>query len=131
MKVIICGGRTYRFTTEDRRWLDLLHTSLPITEVVTGGAAGADCDAHNWAIMRKLPRKEFRAQWETLGRAAGPIRNAEMLNYIEPLGAVIVFPGGTGTADMIHKAEKRGIPVYRAEAQDDRARQAVRLGEGA
>ncbi len=40
MKTIICGGRDYVLTRGDAKWLDELRASLPITEVVSGGASG-------------------------------------------------------------------------------------------
>jgi|KBSSwiStaDraftv2_1062776.scaffolds.fasta_scaffold2564038_1 hypothetical protein len=50
MHVIICGGRNYIFTQEDRDWLD----TLGITRVYTGGAAGADMWAGSWANDRHM-----------------------------------------------------------------------------
>ncbi len=112
MKTIICGGRDYRFTPEDKLWLDDLAVSLPITEVVQGGASGADYEAKIWAIRSKIKTAEFRADWKAHGKAAGPIRNAEMARYGEVL---IAFPGGCGTADMIRQAESRGLRVIGRE----------------
>ncbi len=51
------------------------------------------------------------AKWETYGKAAGPIRNREMLLNLPAL--VVAFPGGKGTADMVRQAERAGIPVRR------------------
>jgi hypothetical protein len=52
----------------------------------------------------------FPAQWDRYGEAAGPIRNAWMLEFGKP-DLVVAFPGGRGTADMISKARKAGIEV--------------------
>lgn len=46
------------------------------------------------------------------GKSAGPIRNQTMLDDGKP-DLVLAFPGGRGTADMVAKAEKHGIPVRR------------------
>lgn len=108
MRVIICGGRDYAFTAEDYAWLDGLRESLPITEVVHGGAPGADRWGGKWALKRKIPVVVFCAEWRTLGKAAGPIRNDRMAKYAE---ACIAFPGGRGTADMIRRATERGLRV--------------------
>ena len=110
MKTIICGGRDYKFTAEDKMWLDDLAVSLPITEVVQGGASGADYEGKIWAIRSGIRTAEFRANWKAHGKAAGPLRNAEMARYAE---ACIAFPGGRGTADMIRRAEARGLKVVR------------------
>ena len=56
-----------------------------------------------------LSGKRFPADWDKHGRAAGPIRNAQMARYAD---AVALFPGGRGTASMRRVAEKAGITVY-------------------
>lgn len=108
MKTIICGGRDYKFTPEDIMFLGDMAVSLPITEVVQGGASGADCEAKFWAIHSGIKTAEFRADWKAHGKAAGPMRNAQMARYGEFL---IAFPGGRGTADMIRQAKARGLTV--------------------
>jgi hypothetical protein len=52
----------------------------------------------------------YEADWESHGRAAGPIRNAKMLIEGKP-DYVIAFPGGYGTLDMKKKAIKAGLEV--------------------
>ncbi len=113
MNVIICGGRDHpQFTLEDIYWLN----SLGITKVITGGARGVDRWAANWAEAKRLPLKVYEADWETFGRAAGPIRNGLMLVELvkadaEVEVAVIAFPGGKGTADMVRRAKGAGVQV--------------------
>ena len=51
---------------------------------------------------------EFPADWAKHGKAAGPIRNAEMLTEFLP-DYIVAFPGGKGTADMLRKAEKARV----------------------
>lgn len=50
------------------------------------------------------------AEWDRLGRKAGPIRNQRMLDEGKP-ALVIAFPGGTGTAGMVAIARKGRVPV--------------------
>jgi acyl-CoA synthetase (NDP forming) len=52
----------------------------------------------------------FPANWKKHGKSAGPIRNQLMLDVGKP-DLVIAFPGGSGTADMIRRARKAGVPV--------------------
>jgi hypothetical protein len=113
MRVIIAGGRNYRLTQVDYAVLDELKDELPITEVVTGGSAGADMDAEMWARERKLPVRVFHARWKELGRAAGPHRNSLMVEYVATQlpAALLAFPGGDGTADVIGKARAFGLRV--------------------
>ncbi|HEY5864772.1 MAG TPA: SLOG family protein [Candidatus Tectomicrobia bacterium] len=114
MHVIICGGRTYVFNDADRRWLE----TMGITKVYVGGASGADSSAEWWAKARGVPCVVTHADWATHGKAAGPIRNATMLASLKRTApgteiAVIAFPGGRGTADMIQRAESAGMRVIR------------------
>jgi hypothetical protein len=51
------------------------------------------------------------ADWNTHGRAAGPIRNQRMLDEVKP-ELVVAFPGGRGTADMVRRAREAGVNVY-------------------
>jgi len=107
MKTIIAGGRDYQLTAEDMRWL----STQGITEVVCGCCAGADAGGSYWAWMHGVPVKGFEADWKAHGKAAGPIRNAEMARYAE---RCILFPWGRGTASMRREAMKAGIPVVEA-----------------
>lgn len=110
MRVLVCGGRNYqnkRFLFEE---LDMLNVEEGITMVIEGGASGADNLAFEWARSRYKPVITHFADWASLGVAAGPIRNAEMLqNYAPDL--VIAFPGGKGTEDMVNRAKTANVEV--------------------
>jgi hypothetical protein len=105
MKLIIAGGRDYHLTPEDMQDLD----RIPISEVVSGGASGADADGEQYANSHGLPVTRFPADWNAHGRAAGPIRNRQMAEYAD---GVALFPGGRGTASMYSEARKAGIEVF-------------------
>lgn len=113
--VLVCGGRHYGDYDRVRDALDLLHRSRalggPITQVVHGGAAGADSLAQRWAVDRKLPVQAYAADWARYGRGAGPRRNATMLQQAKP-DLVVAFPGGAGTHDMVARARRAGVTVY-------------------
>lgn len=109
MKVIIAGGRTYVLTEDDIAGLDWLRIDLPIQEVVCGCASGADSEGRIWADSRDIPIREFPPDWNKHGRAAGPIRNGQMAAYAD---ALVAFPGGRGTADMVKQAGDHGLLVY-------------------
>jgi predicted Rossmann-fold nucleotide-binding protein len=112
VKAIICGSRNHAMPYEDWLWLDKLKDSLPIMEVIEGGASGADRMARQWAINNGINVTTVPANWKAHGKAAGPIRNAQMAAMGD---LVIAFPGGRGTADMVRQADARGLPVYRRE----------------
>ena len=50
------------------------------------------------------------------GRAAGPIRNSEMIKYAAesevPVVVAFVSPRSKGTMDTVNKAKKQGFRVY-------------------
>ena len=112
MRVLVCGGRHYEDAGFLYQTLDAIHTptSGGITQIIAGGASGADSLAAAWAVDRSLPCKIFHAKWQEHGRAAGPIRNQQMLDEGRP-DLVVAFPGGRGTADMVRKSRAAGFPV--------------------
>jgi predicted Rossmann-fold nucleotide-binding protein len=112
MRLIVCGGRFYDDAAEVARRLGAIHARHGITLLIHGGAPGADRLAGRWAEERGIPTRAYPADWRKWDRAAGPIRNAAMLRVEKP-DAVVVFPGGIGTKNMIDLAEKAGVPVWR------------------
>lgn len=109
MKVIIAGGRDYIFTEEDKKTLDNLLNEIPITEVVSGCAPGADTCGERWAISNNIPIKKFPANWDKYGKSAGYKRNKQMAEYAD---AAILFPGGKGTSLMYSLAVQNKLFIY-------------------
>lgn len=65
-----------------------------------------------YAEERGIPVRAFPADWTTHGKAAGPIRNSQMLKDGQPdLVVAFLGPNSRGTANMISQAEKAGVPV--------------------
>jgi len=111
MRTIIAGGRDF----DDLPWMALCLDELQqhgwsITEVVSGVAKGADITGEEWAHDTEISIKQFPADWETNGKAAGPIRNTKMADYAE---ALVAFWDGNsrGTKHMIDTAVKKGLYV--------------------
>lgn len=84
------------------------------TVVIEGGAPGADALSLEAAEAFDVCVQSFPAEWEKYGKAAGPIRNTQMLNEGKP-ELVIAFhddlQNSKGTRNMVQQAEKRKIPV--------------------
>ena len=80
--------------------------------IIEGGASGADSLAVQAGIQLGISVEQYHANWEKYGRAAGPLRNQEMLDKGKP-DAVLAFPlpDSKGTWDMVRKAKAAGIPV--------------------
>jgi hypothetical protein len=111
MRILVCGGRDYT----DKRAVDMLLSAAlrsgPI-EIIQGGAKGADRLAHDWALDNGVPCTTYAADWEGYGRAAGAIRNRQMLTEGRP-SMVLAFPGGRGTANMVKLAQMAGVLVVK------------------
>jgi len=114
MKVIVCGGRDYNNAEMLNLVLDEIHAKTPITTMIQGGAKGADDLAFRWACRTKgVSITTHHAEWDKHGRAAGPIRNAHMLQDGPDL--VVAFPGGRGTANMVKQSRAAAVPVIELE----------------
>ena len=117
LRIIYCGGRDYDDQWTVRTYVDAFRLGAIV--VVHGGARGADALVAEAAGAKGHPIEVFHADWDTHGKAAGPIRNQQMLDA----GAdfVIAFPGGRGTADMVRRAREAGVPVI----ETDRDRETI------
>lgn len=114
MKVLIAGSRTVTQRPRVFRVLDRLHDEYQFTEVISGGARGADRLAAQWARERGLPLIEVHADWERHGRSAGYRRNTEMLERGPQLVVAFVdrpWRESKGTAHTIRGAIDRQIPT--------------------
>lgn len=111
-RILVCGGRHYDNSARVNAILDGYRRETPhdALRIIQGGATGADRLARLWCMQRRIPYDNFSANWKEFGSAAGPIRNARMLEVGKP-DLVVAFPGGKGTADMIAKARAAGVEV--------------------
>lgn len=124
-KIIVAGGRDFIPQPYHWKWLDELREQyalkgdhgIEITEVVHGCQRGADTFGKEWAESWGIEPKPFTADWNRFGNRAGPIRNAEMANYLAAESkrgyevAVVLFPGGRGTQSMFDEASKRELTI--------------------
>jgi len=73
MKVIVAGSREF---TDYQVVCRVLHAHRQqITQIITGGARGADRLGYRWSWKHQVPHKLFRAEWERWGKSAGVRRN--------------------------------------------------------
>lgn len=109
MKTIIAGSRTITDAAELTKALAL--SKFVVTEVVCGGARGADELGRQYAVANNIPVKMFSPDWSTYGPIAGPMRNTQMAEYAE--AAIFLWDGvSTGTQDCIRKAEHLKLQVF-------------------
>ena len=108
MKLIIAGSRTFT------DYQLLCHTLAPdrhrITQVITGGAQGADQLGYRWAWKHAVRHQCFRADWERFGKSAGMRRNYQMAQAGDML---LAFWDGrsAGTQHMISCMQQLCKPV--------------------
>lgn len=118
IRIIVAGTRTFSDYELLKNKLDdfvsKLKQKYPDKQVViiTGSAKGADQLGNLYARNHHIPLKEFPADWNTYGRAAGPIRNQQMLDYaLYEIPALIVFWDGEsrGTKNMMNIAKRHNV----------------------
>lgn len=117
MKVIIAGTR-YKDKVNKIPFNDyklvieaIQRSGLEITEVVCGMAIGVDKLGEQWAIANNVSIKEMPANWNTHGKAAGPIRNREMAEYAD--AAIIIWDGvSSGSRNMINEMIRKKKPYF-------------------
>ena len=111
MRVLVCGDR--HWTNEEVIRRELRSLTAP-SVVIHGCARGADTIAGRVAKELGVTVEEYPAQWSLHGRAAGPIRNRQMLEQGKP-DLVLAFHGdlakSKGTKNMIEQASKAGVAV--------------------
>jgi hypothetical protein len=101
----------------------MIHSTTPIHVLIEGEASGADTMAREWALKtearylpdRKIKVDKYKADWVKYDRAAGPIRNSEMLKEGKPDMAVAfhddLYRPKCGTRDMVEKLKSAGVKV--------------------
>lgn len=113
-RLLVCGGRDYADRTHVYTILDRLHALRPITTIIQGEChkGGADLLAEEWAKAKGIENEGYRVDTNLDGPwpAAGNRRNLRMLLASKP-HAVVAFPGGNGTRNMVRLAQEHGVPV--------------------
>jgi hypothetical protein len=125
MILLVTGGRDFceSVTTDgkprerdlymdERRALAFSLDYIAPSAVIVGDASGADRWAKIWCDKRGVKFTEFTAEWDKLGKRAGPARNQRMVDKCPD--CAVSFPGGNGTEDCVRRCEMAGVPVYEA-----------------
>ena len=110
MRLLICGDRNWR----DGEMIYDAVLSLDPEAIIHGCANGADFIAGLVAKVLDIPVLEFPANWDLYHKAAGPIRNKQMLEEGKPTHVAVFHDDighSKGTADMVRRANKAGIPI--------------------
>lgn len=129
-RILICGSRNFT----DHEFFNLAMTAWTAKHgdpevVIEGCARGADHLAEQWArsfggdgFLATVGLAHFPADWDRHGRAAGPIRNQQMLDEGRPDAVIAFTPDlrvSRGTRDMVTRARRAGLPVWLPVAGSD------------
>lgn len=125
-RVLVTGSRDWKDRALLERELDALLAEHGALTLVHGAhPRGADSMAHNWGLNRRhassygaVTLEPRPADWRQHGKAAGPIRNAEMVADGADLCLAFFKEGAAnkGTSNCAGLAESAGIPVKRFTA---------------
>jgi hypothetical protein len=111
-RLVITGGRDFEDRDAVFSALDAVKRIHPELKVlIHGDARGADTLAKEWALERGLTPEPYPANWDKFKKAAGFIRNQEMIDRGKPHAAV-AFPGESGTSDMVDRINLAKIPLW-------------------
>lgn len=131
MRLLVFGSRTWDDRSIVRAILNGISWEVtsdsedePLV-ILEGGAPGADRIASEWADEDPdsepgVQHERYEADWDRLGRAAGPARNQEAVDRGKPDRAVGFVagllpdgrPNSPGSKDMFERLLKAGIPTY-------------------
>jgi hypothetical protein len=109
MKLAIVGSRDfndYNLLHDTLRWFD-----AELDCIISGGAAGADSLGAKFSDERHIECVVFPALWNTHGKAAGFIRNQQIVDACD---IVLAFWDGKskGTEHTISLAKKAKKPTF-------------------
>ena len=146
--VIAAGGGRDLAWPQQRVAAELLARSSGrlVHLLLHGGARGADAAIGRAAQQLGWSALVMPAQWQLHGRAAGPIRNRELLEQAVARAVVhsspgsiasvlvVAFPGGAGTASLVREARRMAsrspVPISVAEVTAAPGLCAVPAGTG-
>ena len=109
IRLAVVGSRSFNDYELLSQVLDSVQSI--ITNIVSGGAKGADVLAAKYALEHGIPLVEFIPHWDTYGKSAGFRRNQQIVAKAD---ALIAFWDGRskGTEHSINLAREAGIQVY-------------------
>lgn len=112
MKVAIVGSRTINDKELIWNFMEECHKFNPeVDKIISGGARGVDSIAEEYAKIHKIKTCIFKPDWETFGKRAGFIRNADIIGKCDI--CICIWDGEShGTLHDIELCEEMGKPCY-------------------
>lgn len=94
MKILVTGSRDWTDHIVIEQALDAFFSQSlgDDDELIQGGVLGADFYARRWADRHKnfVKSTTVEADWKKWGKAAGPIRNEQMVKMVNPTSDVVL-----------------------------------------
>lgn len=117
--VLMCGDRQWADPLIPRLVVEGLRNVIGCYTMIHGDAPGADrvCAAAA-ADVSGVDVEAYPAMWHDHGRAAGPIRNGQMVDRLVEFPEHLAFAfhdrldGSKRTADMVRRLTGKGVAVY-------------------
>ena len=113
MRIVVGGCRDFgQYELIERHLNHILqqydHSNITF---LSGHCSGVDMLAERYAVLHGIPFEQYPADWKRYGRAAGPIRNEQMVKKAD---CVIAFWDGKsrGTKNLIHLAKNHGKDLH-------------------
>lgn len=107
MRILVTGDRHWSDKTYIKDVVESLHKIGQIDCIIEGEAKGADTLAREVCEELGIEVAKYPANWERYGRAAGPVRNGQMLLEGRP-DLILAFHDdiyhSLGTKNMIFQA---------------------------
>jgi YspA, cpYpsA-related SLOG family len=125
IKLAIVGTREFtnyeEFNIHMSNYLQKINcTPSDINQIISGGAAGADSLAERYATEHHIDILIFKPNWERFGKAAGVLRNT---NIIENSTHVLAFPS------KIMTTNNKGLLESISRGTNDSIRKAIKLNK--
>jgi hypothetical protein len=130
MRIIVCGDRAWNCPELAERVVGRLVVRYGRDKlvIVHGAARGVDADFHWAACLARTEREPYPAEWDRLGRRAGPIRNATMIANGASLCIAVhrFLMNSKGTKDCCLQALAAGIPTWLIYSDDGEPKRLTR-----
>ena len=108
MRLAIIGGRDFTNYSLITKLLE--NYKSKITLVISGAAKGADSLGEKWAIDNNIETLIFPADWDKFGKAAGYIRNEDIIKNCD-LCVAFWDNKSKGTKHSLSLCKKYKIPT--------------------
>jgi len=121
-KILVCGDRYWASNTIIQDKIVKLRIYYEDLTIIHGDCRGADKIADAICKKHGIDVVPYPAKWAKHGRAAGPIRNRQMLDEkpVVVLAFHDVIAKSKGTKDTVMEAIRRGIKthVYNSQGKE-------------